>query len=798
MFESQSTTQAINAAREQLDSVVNDVEMKEQVSEFGRSVLDYDTPEELRQALEERMAPPDGPCEYPPSGKSDWLLPVPDPDAEPQSVQTEMQRLLTLKSYLILDEDREEAFDQLTREACQVYNVPTSLVSLIDLGRQFLLSNTGAGVRETSRSSAFCSHTILSKTGICVVPDTENDLRFRKNCLVTGGPKLRFYAGAPLISPEGYKLGTFCVEGPEPRPQGLSEEERAKLKEFAARAMSLMVQRRATLQRAYSAANMPENAHLRRHAAIATNLGSLVYKHYLSDSVIAMCLLQEAVTTLMHIEGDSTTVKLSSSERQEQMSQLFASLSSTDSQEARDACMQDIRTLFPESAHCSIPVSAMTPATHTIPGVFGSTSKLKPQLILEALFFNETFDVSMEVPTFDPNDPHSSIDDRSFIIPLNQCAKASLFNMGLIHYHWGSADNAMQFFDLAASLSKPHEATNFDPVILGCLNNMAQIHLQFNRPTDAMDMLTDALTRGNSALSTIYSGGPDDTEMDTQDHDNRRTKRLRRKLARTVLNIGHVHFHKCEYDASMRACNDALMLLHTNPLEVEVAAVWYNMGLLYYHRGKTTEALEQFDKFLQMCEQTVGVNAHLSEAYYRKGKALFELGRLEECLSPLHQAFCHRRTLNGENHPSVAESLYLIGKVLIERKEFDAALKSLQQALVIQKANAKHVPEDQGQGAALEITQTLFEIGRVYHAESNLTESLAAMEEVIDLTSKFFGDRHPFVANIHNIMGNLLVEKGEKEESLRYFQSALDINQEHSAAAQPDTAAGSSPTMMGS
>jgi GAF domain-containing protein len=472
----------------------------------GRSVLDYDTPEELRQALEERMDPADGPCSEPPPGKSDWLLPVADPDAEPQSVENEMHRLLTLKSYLILDQAKEEAFDALTLEACQVYNVPTSLVSLIDLGRQFLFSNTGADVRETPRTPAFCSHTILSKTGICVVPDTILDQRFRNNCLVTGGPKLRFYAGAPLISPEGYKLGTFCVEGPDPRPEGLSDYEQAKLKEFAARAMDLMVDRRRTMQRAHKLANDPEHAPLRRHAAVTTVLGSLVYKHYLSESVLSMCLFQEAVQTLMRLEDHEIIAQLLPPERQHQMNELLEAMDMAESVPARDQVLHDLRALFPDAAgKVVVPIRHLT-SFHKIPGTFGMSSKLKgsPQQQLQGLFFNEAFDVSLTPMTKQAGwDPHSSLDDRSFIIPLEQCSKATLFNMGLIHYHWGSADNAMQFFDLAASLSHPHEATKFDPVILASLNNMAQIHLQFGRAQDAMDMLTDALTRGNAALTTI-------------------------------------------------------------------------------------------------------------------------------------------------------------------------------------------------------------------------------------------------------------------------------------------------------
>jgi hypothetical protein len=165
-------------------------------SEYGRSVVDYVTTEELDQALRSRT--PQGQMK-----SDDWVLPIPDPDAEEQSRDGELQRLLTLKSYMVLDAEREEEFDKMTQEAREIFGVPTSLISLIDLGRQFLFSNTGCDVRETTRAAAFCSYTILNKNGMLVVGDTKEDERFKDSELVNDGPKLRFYAGAPLISPEG-------------------------------------------------------------------------------------------------------------------------------------------------------------------------------------------------------------------------------------------------------------------------------------------------------------------------------------------------------------------------------------------------------------------------------------------------------------------------------------------------------------------------------------------------------------------------------------------------------------------
>ena len=176
----------------------------------------------------------------------DWVLKNYDVGTtNPQSITQELHRLQVLKSYAILDEDREDAFDRLTAMASRTFGVPIAVVSLVDIGRQWFMSNHGLGdVRETPRNLAFCAHAIQGKNDIFEVKDTFEDSRFRDHGLVTGAPYIRFYAGAPLLSPEGYKLGTFCIIDSEPHPDGLSPDESDNLIDFAAMAMDAMVKRR--------------------------------------------------------------------------------------------------------------------------------------------------------------------------------------------------------------------------------------------------------------------------------------------------------------------------------------------------------------------------------------------------------------------------------------------------------------------------------------------------------------------------------------------------------------------------
>lgn len=221
------------------------------------SVLDYDTEEALRKALlgvaltDETDAKSEASSDEPTNRNIDWVLPAYDPETtDVQSMKEELKRLQVLKSYVILDTEREQAFERITGLAARLFNVPIALVSLVDLGRQWFLSNRGLGdVRETPRSLAFCAHAILAKHQLLVVPDATKDFRFQNNPLVTGPPDIRFYAGAPLVSPEGYKLGTLCIISGEIRPQGLSEGEQDTLKELAELVVDAMVNRRKDMMR---------------------------------------------------------------------------------------------------------------------------------------------------------------------------------------------------------------------------------------------------------------------------------------------------------------------------------------------------------------------------------------------------------------------------------------------------------------------------------------------------------------------------------------------------------------------
>lgn len=141
----------------------------------------------------------------------------------------EAHRLARLQALAVLDTAPEPVFDALTRLASQVCGVPIALVSLIDAERQWFKAATGlAGVSETPRDVAFCSHAILG-TEVMEVHDARQDPRFERNPLVCDDPHIRFYAGAPIALDDGTRVGTLCVIDREPRE--LDAHQRAMLRD---------------------------------------------------------------------------------------------------------------------------------------------------------------------------------------------------------------------------------------------------------------------------------------------------------------------------------------------------------------------------------------------------------------------------------------------------------------------------------------------------------------------------------------------------------------------------------------
>ena len=149
----------------------------------------------------------------------------------------EAERLAALKEYHILDTGTEQSYDDITALTAHICEVPIALISLMDEARQWFKSRVGMEQQQTSREIAFCAYAILQQEPF-IIRDATKDRRFIDNPLVTGEPHIRFYAGFPLINPEGLALGTLCVIDRQPRR--LSAEQLKAMQALSRQVMALL------------------------------------------------------------------------------------------------------------------------------------------------------------------------------------------------------------------------------------------------------------------------------------------------------------------------------------------------------------------------------------------------------------------------------------------------------------------------------------------------------------------------------------------------------------------------------
>ena len=138
--------------------------------------------------------------------------------------ENEQERLLSLHTLGLLDTKPEERFDRITRTATKIFNVPISTLTLVDANREWFKSCEGLSEKEGDRAISFCGHALLADD-VFVISDTKLDERFADNPMVIGKPFIRFYAGVPIMSADGQRVGVFCIKDTKPREFSKSDGE---------------------------------------------------------------------------------------------------------------------------------------------------------------------------------------------------------------------------------------------------------------------------------------------------------------------------------------------------------------------------------------------------------------------------------------------------------------------------------------------------------------------------------------------------------------------------------------------
>lgn len=186
----------------------------------------------------------------------------------------EAARLATLRNLHILDTPRDDRFDRFTRLATRIFDMPIALISLVDESRQWFKSVEGFDGEETPREFSFCAHAILGDE-VFEVQNSRQDTRFRDNPLVVEQPHVRYYAGAPLLTPDGSKIGTLCVVDRVPRK--LDDDDKRTLKDLADMVVDEMI--------SYVD---PKTDLANRHALFVT--GSRLFNHVTRNTGISLLL----------------------------------------------------------------------------------------------------------------------------------------------------------------------------------------------------------------------------------------------------------------------------------------------------------------------------------------------------------------------------------------------------------------------------------------------------------------------------------------------------------------------------
>ncbi len=233
--------QTVNAAWDVSEAIIPDVEPKktadtEVIDAIGSDLRTSEDLPLLQKVAEEAVV-----------NDTSGDMEIDGDEETKEAMETELRRLAVLKSYRVVGSGRNAAYERLVSLASRIFKAPISYITIIDLAKSHILAARGLGAMaddEYERKSSISARTITSKKEHLIIPDLTKDEEFKDHKTVVGLPHLRFYAAAPLVCPEGYRLGSICVLDTVPRPEGLSLDMMQNLREIAGMVVDVMVEER--------------------------------------------------------------------------------------------------------------------------------------------------------------------------------------------------------------------------------------------------------------------------------------------------------------------------------------------------------------------------------------------------------------------------------------------------------------------------------------------------------------------------------------------------------------------------
>ncbi len=207
---------------------------------------------------------------------------------QPTIPANESQRLKALQKLNIVDSDSEQEYDNITQLAKFISGVSVSMISLIDVNRQWFKSKVGIELCESSRENSFCGHAILTPEEPMIVPDAKKDVRFQGNPFTTADNPVIFYAGFPILDPDGYALGTLCVI--DSKPKELHKNQIHQLKILAKQVEKLLELRKRNIEL------LETKEHLAKHNNLLKSFAGLVshdMKMPLSNLILTTDILRK-------------------------------------------------------------------------------------------------------------------------------------------------------------------------------------------------------------------------------------------------------------------------------------------------------------------------------------------------------------------------------------------------------------------------------------------------------------------------------------------------------------------------